>query len=325
MAGPDLTKVADAAKKLVGGKKPASENKPSGKTVDLDGIYKPEPTNWLKTSPYAFKAKVDDAGYKIFYLPINPQNLTITTHFATNIISTLYGTVEEHSEQRYFDVVIQGTTGFSPAFSKHYSTEEAPTPSAGRSSYSTAGSIMSTISSVTGGFASGLIGKLNQVVNQATSIINTATGKNNTFESGVSVSTSGYAAFHNLYRFLLAHKKYASSGSAGTSTADEKLNEKNENSTPLYFINFKDNNQYSCVVQRFNLERSAENPMLYNYSIQLRAYNISSITQSAPDVNASRLDALGLKADQQSIAAKFKVGVNGAKGVLNSIKKIRGV
>lgn len=314
----------DQATKVLSGGRASKSTPPTAKPVSLDDIYKLESTNWLKTSPYAFKTKVDDTGYMIFYLPISPQNLTITTHFATNMISTLYGTVEEHSEQRYFDISIQGTTGFAPAFDKAYTIKDSPTPNIGRESYGTASSIMSTISSAAQGLANGLVGKLNQIVNQATTLAKSVQGKNNTFESGVKLSNSGYTAFHNLYRFLLAHKKYAASGKTTSKTDDEKLDSKNKNETPLYFINFKDNNQYSCVIQRFNLERSAENPMLYNYSIQLRAYNLSPISMEAPAQNSERLKMLGLNDSQPSIGAKFKVSVNGAKGLLNSIKKIRG-
>ena len=44
------------------------------------------------------------------------SNLNITTHWATNVISTMYGTVEEHSEQRYYDIQISGTTGMAPRY-----------------------------------------------------------------------------------------------------------------------------------------------------------------------------------------------------------------
>ena len=301
----------------------SSANSEAAYKALVDAIYAPDyskNSNWLKSAPYAFQAQIEEnEPPRIFYLPISPQNLTISTYFATNTIATLYGTVEEHSEQRYFDITIQGTTGFSPAF---YDQNQQEPPSAGRESFSSTALISSNI---LGGFASGLIGKLNKAAQQAKDVFKSATGKTDgQFQAGVSVSRSGYAAFHNLYRFLLAHKKYASSGKMSGKIGSEKLNDTSKNETPLYFINFKDNNKYSCVIQRFTLERSANQPMLYNYNIQLRAYNISPATMTkAPDTTA-RLTALGLVATKPSIAASAKGAIGNAKGLLNTLKNIRG-
>lgn len=298
----------------------SSKNTDDAYSALVKSFYSPDYTqdsNWLRSTPYAFKAKVDDGPYTTFFLPISPQNLTISTYFATNTIATLYGTVEEHSEQRYFDITIQGTTGFAPA----YYDKNPLTPSAGRESFSSSAFIKSD---VLGGFASGLIGKINKAVNQATAVVNAVKGNSKgPFESGLSIEKSGYAAFHNLYRFLLAHKKYAASGKM-RSPSDEKLDARSSNQTPLYFINFKDNNQYSCVVQRFTLERTAENPMLYNYSIQLRAYNIGPILSGSFAANDERLKMLGLQESRPSAAASFNNAISNAKGTLNTLKSIRG-
>jgi hypothetical protein len=287
----------------------------------VDAIYKPDYSknnNWLKSAPYAFQANIEGK-QRTFYLPISPQNLTISTYFATNTIATLYGTVEEHSEQRYFDIAIQGTTGFSPAFYD----QNQQIPSAGRESFASTAFMSSSIY----GFASGLIGKLNKAAQQAKDIYKSISGTTDgQFQAGVSVSRSGYAAFHNLYRFLLAHKKYASSGKMSANIGSENLNDLSKDPTPLYFINFKDNNKYSCVVQRFTLERSANQPMLYNYNIQLRAYNISpAVAPTVTNVAAARLTALGLDGSTASIASSFKGAVSNSKGLLNTLKNIRGI
>ena len=291
---------------------------PNYKTKDiLTQIYSTDFSNWLKSTPYAFEAKIDDGKPKIFYLPISPQNLVISTYFATNTIATLYGTIEEHSEQRYFDISIQGTTGFSPAF---YNIDQQ-IPSAGRESFASTAVIRSDLF---GGFASGLIGKLNKVAKQATDIYGAVAGNTGPAKSGVTASRSGYAAFHNLYRFLLAHKQYASGGNLSANVKSESLDSFSTTPTPLYFLNFKDNNKYSCVVQRFSLERSADKPMLYNYNIQLRAYNLSSITNKPTLYNKARLQALGLDGSTASIASSFKGAVSNSKGLLNTLKNIRG-
>jgi hypothetical protein len=73
-------------------------------------------TNWYQALPYGFKNVRRDGSVRIMFLPISPSNIQVVTHYATNIVPTLYGTVEEHSEQRYFDITISGTTGFSPRY-----------------------------------------------------------------------------------------------------------------------------------------------------------------------------------------------------------------
>lgn len=287
----------------------------------LLGTYAPEPSNWYKSLPYAFKAKIDGS-MKIFCLPISPQNLTITTHYATNVISTLYSTVEEHSEQRYFDITIQGTTGFAPRYvnaldlsSKNQKTGKltlTQSQNPGRESYSNF-----SIASQLGGFFSKTLGKLEKAANQAKDVVTAFSSKDaNGFEPGVYNNTSGYAAFHNLYKFLLDYKKSAAKGK--NATAQSSL--KTVNESILYFVNYKDNNQYSCAVQTFTLERNAQNPMLYNYVIRLRAYNLSSITdevETQKEVD-KRLDALGLDGGA-SVFSKAKNILSKSKGVLNSV------
>lgn len=289
-------------------------------TRDVAGpAYEPKPDNWYKSQPYAFKAQRDGKTY-LFYLPINPKNLSITTHFATNIITTLYGTVEEHSEQRYFDIAISGTTGFSPQYVGEVESPKVGPPNLktlsqpGRKRYSDI-----SISDALGGFFPKTAGKIEQVLNQAGSVIKAATGSNG-HQVGVFNNVSGYIAFHNLYKFLLEHKRSASSGSAiPKKSFKESMAPGSGKNSPLQFINYKDNNQYSCVVQRFVLERSADNPMLYNYTINLRAYDLRPIVaEQAPELR-DRFKDLGLDSTL-SIAAMSKVAINSGKGALSSGK-----
>jgi hypothetical protein len=310
--------------------KPKSPAEQQPKIFTEDSIYPLAKDNWLQRFPYAFKAKIDGED-KIFYLPINPQNISITTHFGTNVISTLYGTVEEHSEQRYFDISIQGTTGFAPAFAYAYDVNEKFNTkirengkewnkySTGRQNFALG--ILSDIDKW--GFGAGPLAKANQVVNKANDLKNT--WKNSgPFESGVTLSGSGYVAFHNFYRFLLLYKKSAASGSDVELSPDEQISEQASNS-PLYFVNFKDNNQYSAAIQTFTLVRSVENPMLYNYNIQVRAYNLTALTSTISSDQKAFLQSLGLQESEESIGSKLKKSVNSAKDILNTVKNIPGL
>ena len=293
-------------------------DKPSPPTSTSGPLYNPIPINWYQSKPYAFKAKRDAQSY-IFYLPINPKNINIVTHFATNVIATLYGTVEEHSEQRYFDITISGTTGFAPQFTEEAQvTKTTGVPpaligSGGRKRYSDF-----SVSSLAGGFMGKTVGKIQNALNQANTALNTL-GNTNNYKTGVFNNSSGYVAFHNFYKFLLQYKKDAvASGSLATPPVESMRSTPAPN-PPLLFVNYKDNNQYSCAIQRFTLERSAEDPMLYNYSIQMRAYNLSPIISETPPVLKNRYEDLGLDSTL-SIAAKAKVAINAGKSALSSAR-----
>ena len=105
--------------------------------------------------------------------------------------------------------------------------------------------------------------------------------KKEPYIAGMRDSDSGYAAFHNLYRFLLVYKKELMNG----------------NAKGLFFVNYKDNNQYRVAINSFQLIRTAEDPMLYNYSISMRGYDmLTNNTQLPTEVYdyENRLKDLGL-------------------------------
>jgi hypothetical protein len=268
--------------------------------------------SWYKSWPYAFRANDVDTGIetpsdKIFYLPISPQNLNITTNFATNIIATLHSTVEEHSEVRYYDIVIQGTTGFAPAyFEEQYADGESMFEKSDnvRSNYS----ISDTLNGTAGGFMRRTMALAQAVKNTASDIL-----EPRKHEAGVFTNNNGYMAFHNFYRFLLKYKQSA--------TTRKERSKK----PPLVFLNYKDNNQYSCVVQRFTLERSAENPMLYNYTIQMRGYDLKTISKAIDESSLTdRYTLLGLKETTKSLAAKIAAKVRLAKNGVNAARNLVG-
>jgi hypothetical protein len=269
------------------------------------GTYKLESQNWYTAKPYGFKwTKRDGSGVITMFLPISPSNLNISTNFATNLIPTLYGTVEEHSDIRYFDITIEGTTGMAPRFVAPYVGEPGEAfpnvRKSGRSSMPIADSLS------LGGFFAKTLGVLNQAKNKAVDLLDGGVKP----KTGINSENSGYVAFHNLYRFLLQYKK-DTSGNAG--------NTEQRKAHPLTFFNYKDNNQYDVVVRNFTMRKSAENPMLYYYSIQLRGYNLRSITSSVDESLTRRLQDLGLNGvDSSSILGDIKSLSSGAKSVIGS-------
>lgn len=288
----------------------------SAAPVSIDDIvsspYNPDKSNWHKALPYGFKFTPRSGPPLICYLPLAPENIAVSTHFGTNIIPTLYGTIEEHSEQRYYDIVLSGTTGFAPKYSTPFKSGEQPPDKkagiTGRKSYKDDTSNVGIDPNLAGGFFQKSIGALNQGLNTINKMAENFTGVQ--INSGINPQTSGYIAFHNLYRYLLAYKRDAAGLNGNTGYKQH----------PLTFLNYKDSQQYNCAIMKFDLKKSATQPMLYNYTIIMRAYNLRDIAESIPDGAATeRLEELGLAGIGGSVFQKLKQTSNGAKGVIGSI------
>lgn len=288
-------------------------------------FYETKQENWFRAMPYGFKFRDRNGKQHVFMLPISPQNLTITTHYATNVITTLFGTVEEHSEQRYFDILIEGTTGMAPRFTRAMGLDEVSNIKSkvapGRSSYADAeGARLSIAADVAGGFFSKTIGLVNQAIGKAQDLID---GKENLNVSGVKTDkNTGYAAFHSLYKFLLTYKADA----AGIDVVNKKpivtprKREKGKSAHPLAFLNYKDNNEYDVAVQRFSLRRDTSNPMLYNYSIVLRAYNLRNIGDAKIGGLPTRESTLGLNGiDSSSLLGEITEGATNVRQIFGAL------
>lgn len=291
----------------------------------IDQIYKVQCDNWYKSKPYGFvffdravngtQSFAGVSGRITFWLPINPENINVTTHFATNIITTLYGIVEEHSEVRYYDIVISGTTGYGPRYFSHVETDAGGAvnngafKSSGREAFQ-AGFLESI--SLPGGIGAGALGAASQIANSVTDAVSaTQDGANTT--TGIDMRQSGYVAFHNFYRFLLQYKKDgAGLGPAGFAPRTVH---------PLQFLNYKDRIKYDCVPISFTLTRSAESPMLYNYNIKMRAFNLRNVSADPAGVGteAAFLASLGLSSSFTDEFNDALGAVGGAVGAIGSL------
>jgi hypothetical protein len=294
----------------------AAASKAIGALSADSNTYTPIPNNWYQSFPYTFIVTDAVGKLKAFHLPLRPSNINITTHFATNVIATIGGTVEEHAPQRYFDISIAGTTGIAPQNSTE-DTAVGPVASllaksgfssekVGRASYTPEFTLSN---GYTGGFFAKTTGALDNALNAARDII----AGNRKHESGFSSAYSGYMAFHNFYRFLLEGKKNLSDGGSSSSVIGKITSAAigNKGLIPLRFISYKDNQMYTCAILKFELTRSADNPMLYNYSIQLRAYKLSNVDFGSPPPR-DRLKDLGLGGDA-SLLSNIKGKISTAK------------
>ena len=272
--------------------------------------YQPNKSDWHKALPYGFQFNSRGGTQLICYLPLAPENIAVSTHFGTNVIPTLYGTIEEHSEQRYYDIVLSGTTGFAPKYTVPFEADSQPADKkgdfTGRKSYKDE-KVAGIDPNLAGGFFQKSIGALNQGLNTIASMYENVNGASVT--SGINPQTSGYIAFHNLYRYLLAYKRDAA-GLNGNKSYKQH---------PLTFLNYKDHLKYDCAIMKFDLKRSASQPMLYNYTITMRAYNLRDLSESPPGgAIADRLKDLGLDGVEGSVFQKLKQTSNGAKGVIGA-------
>jgi hypothetical protein len=294
LGGKSLTKALPSAPKI------GFDN---DKDIFADGKpYDIIENNWYTARPYGFKVTMRDNRDFTMFLPINPNNLRISTGFATNMVSTLYGTVEEHSPVRYYDIMISGNTGMAPKFTKI----EQKNTSSGRASFS----VSQGLSNIAGGFFVKTLSLADKILNSASELINGVPKP----QTGVFADQTGYLAFHNLYRMLLKHKEDAAGISNSTATRTQH---------PLTFFNYKDNNEYDVVVRKFDLIKSVDNPMVYNYEIILRGYNMRTAgsNQSIDQSDLThRLEALGLNGvDSSSLLSKIKSTANRVKGILGPL------
>lgn len=275
----------------------------------MDNIYgKNVVENWYKQKPYAFKFTDKDGISHDFYLPISPYNINIVTHFATNVITTMYGTIEEHSEQRYYDITISGTTGMAPRYydtvDKQLNDQSGRPSDIGRANFP----IKDMIGGNLGGFFKRTQALVANTLNQANDLLGEDNGS-----TGIDLQRTGYTAFHNFYKFLLVYKKDVS-GELGISNIDRNKQH------PLVFINYKDNNQYNVAIQNFQLSRDVSQPMLYNYNITMRAYNMQEAdTQNIANDLTDRAEELGLNSvNNSSLFSKIANKARQAKNLAYS-------
>jgi hypothetical protein len=277
--------------------------------------YKPEPSNWFTSKPYGFRfTPKTGKDAKVMFLPIGPSNLTITTNFATNLIPTIYGTVEEHSPVRYYDIVIEGTTGMAPKFVEPIDSSTTVKTLDGRTSFP----IQRDLSLVAQGFFAKTLAAADKIYSDTQSFFGKPKAK-----TGIQLDQTGYVAFHNLYRFFLKYKKDVSGTDKNGGTVDSTPRAEDAK-PPLVFFNHKDNNEYSVVIKSFVLRRDKENPMMYFYTIVLRGYDLKGIENSNGVTKGQEaeqlLNSLGLNGVKNStFLGVVKEKADQARGILNSI------
>ena len=284
----------------------------SGESAAIKEPYDINTTNWYKSLPYGFKfsnknatSESDTNNSTVMYLPILPSNIQVVTHFATNIVVGLYGVTEEHSEVRFYDITITGTTGIAPKWVGEQGPKDKveEVTSTGRSAFDGTR------------IAADITGFFENTRNILTSAIGNAQGLEGITGrppniTGVAPNKTGYAAFHNLYRFFLKYKQDAA-GITSNAVSERKIH-------PIQFLNYKDGIKFDVVPQNFTLTRSEDNPMLYNYNIRLKAYNLRNIGEEVDGID--QLEKLGLGGMQgQSLFNGLSRALGRATTIVSSV------
>jgi hypothetical protein len=140
---------------------------------------------------------------------------------------------------------------------------------------------------------------------------------NDSYVTGFFSNKSGYHAFHNFYRFLMQYKQdiMKTSNAFFADYSFGLLDVPRLTISPLIFFNYKDNLKYRVCITSFSLVRGSENPMLYNYSIQLKGYSLEAFDTS--DRVGAILGQLGKLAP--GLAGKLTSQVGGLKRVGSSL------
>lgn len=175
-----------------------------------------------------------------FTLPIAPESLSISTPFAINTTVTLGGIVEEHNGAPLRTIAISGTTGVLPLrglVAGAAITRDGP----------------SLPSSIFAGTLSG-VSSIVSAVQQ----LGTGNGTNNVLAGTDTESSTGYAQFKLLQRFLEIYITYKKTSGA--------------RNTVLALEMWKDQEVYFVSPVSFDMRRSAANPLEYQYSLIFKAW-----------------------------------------------------
>jgi hypothetical protein len=214
------------------------------------------------------------SGEIIYALPIPPQSLSVRMISASQATPTVGGVVEETGANVFWLINMSGTTGVAVSRASDGGIKRSEVAQQFRDKITTTGlmsgplaGINSAISKI-GGIADSLMGAGKAALSgNFAGAIGGVVGAANTAllpplpysGSGVSKDTNGYTEMMEFHRFLYTYSKLKSSNPPGYSLA---------------FRNFKTNQEWDCIVQDFQIQQSAQSPMLYKYNIVLKCWGI---------------------------------------------------
>lgn len=199
-----------------------------------------------------------------FTLPISPQVLSDGIPIPTSVQATTNGIVENHGGAPFEDIILQGTTGVTPIKNSAepkdpmddtlLRTGQAIFAGSTAASFAAAQSLSTSLEGNIGYFSN-----LNQDLGE---------GDNN-----IIPESTGYYQARLLKKFIRSYleikKKNSQQVIDGISFNSKDLR--------LAFCVWKDESIYICSAINFRMQRDANSPLKYNYTLQLKVWgNISS-------------------------------------------------
>lgn len=223
-------------------------------------VQTPKKENWNIAGQYGFAileqkgssfSVYGDSKYLIT-LRIPPQSLSITSQFASSVIATNNGILEEHNGSIFSMISISGTTGLLP----DRATVVKPTGAL----QAVGNAIAPNLTSAIGGLVKSVSRTLNKLGITSE-------------ESDIDLTKTGYFQFwalHHLFKTYAELKKIPG----------------NEN-LRLSFFSTRDGTNYLCTPVTFEMRRDISAPMQYRYAIALRAWKL---VEDVPKVDPVKLN-----------------------------------
>jgi len=186
----------------------------------------------------------DPQGYTIyreltFTLPYTPESMQVMMPFAISVQATQSGVVEQHGGAPFRQIVFQGTFGV-------YKARPAVPPKSG------------AISGILGGVFSATSGAAQGLIDAAKSLGGAATTPANLLGADADAMNTGYWQSLQLRRFLESY-------------AEMKKTSQGKN-LRLALIQWKERDAWLVTPLRFEVNRTAQSPFEYRYSLQFQAW-----------------------------------------------------
>lgn len=262
----------------------------SQQEIENENLWVFKGQDWYKIFGYQFVVQKANANGSfgggseefIYTLPIPPQSFNIRMIPATQATPTIGGVVEETNQNVFWLLSLAGTTGIAVGRGDDTPAKRHKMAKQFRDSISTTGLLS--------GAAAGLNSAIGNIAGTADALgsgdlvgaFNTAFLPSMPYSaSAVSDKTNGYTEMQELHRFL-----YAYSMIKGKAPSKYKLK----------FRCYKNNQEWDIIVQDFNIQKSASNPMLYRYNIALKGWSVSNI-----NTDKEEFDRFGPDGDLKSV------------------------
>jgi hypothetical protein len=254
--------------------------------------------------------------YFYYTLPIPPQSYNEKMVIASQATATIGGVVEETNKNVFWNISMGGTTGIAV-------TRGATDVTNGRNKMATI--FRDTIK--TTGLMSGALAQVNSVLSQvggiADQVIQTGTALANGDIGGAAAAavqaaqvkllpampyagsavdreTNGFTEAHELMRFLYTYSA---------------LRDTNPDGYHLFFRNYKTGKQFRCVIQDLSLQQSVQDPMLVRYTIVLKCWDVTPLTEA--EKSKAEYDRFGPGGDLYPSALINLDQMNKLNGILN--------